>query len=166
MPEHPNIVSESNLPRITQSHGEGFASHRKLLGAAAGGRNLGCSLYEVPPGKKAWPRHYHLANEEAILILEGSGTLRIGGTETSVSAGDYAAFPPGEEYAHQLTNTSNATLRYICFSTMIEPEITVYPDSNKLGLFAGSAPGGPKDDRTLNTCLRADATVDYFESEE
>jgi uncharacterized cupin superfamily protein len=31
----------------------------------------------VPPGRRAWPYHYHLENEEAIYVLEGLGTLRI-----------------------------------------------------------------------------------------
>jgi hypothetical protein len=40
----------------------------------AGGEKLGCSLYEVPLGRRAWPCHYHRANEEAIHVLYGSGT--------------------------------------------------------------------------------------------
>lgn len=37
---------------------------------------MGGSLYEVEPCRAASPRHYHLANEEAIYALEGVGTLR------------------------------------------------------------------------------------------
>jgi hypothetical protein len=48
---------------------------------------------------------------------------------------------------------------------MLEPEVTVYPDSNKLGIVAGAAPGGPKDRGTLAKSLRADADVDYWEGE-
>jgi hypothetical protein len=40
----------------------------------AGGEKLGYSLYEVPLGRRAWPCHYHHANEEAIYVLYGSGT--------------------------------------------------------------------------------------------
>jgi hypothetical protein len=42
----------------------------------------------------------------------------------------------------------------------------VYPNSDKIGLFAGSAPGGPKEKRTLSKFLRGDAEVDYYEGEE
>lgn len=49
---------------------------------------------------------------------------------------------------------------------MIEPDVTVYPDTGKVGLFAGAAPGGPKEKRTLHTYLRTEATVDYWEGEE
>ena len=77
MREHSNVVNEQDLEWGEQSHGEMFGYRRKQLGSAAGGEKLGCSLYEVPPGRRAWPYHYHLANEEAIYVLEGSGTLRI-----------------------------------------------------------------------------------------
>lgn len=163
--DHPNVVNEYELEWGQQSRGESFDHRRKTLGAAASGEKLGCSLYEVPPGRRAWPYHYHLGNEEAIYVLEGSGMLRIGGREVSLSRGDYVALPVGEAGAHQISNTSDEPLRYLCFSTMVEPDVLVYPDSGKIGLFAGSAPGGPKEERTLNKYLRADAEVDYFDGE-
>ena len=126
---------------------------------------MGCSLYEVPPGRRAWPYHYHLANEEAIYVLEGSGMLRIGGQEIEVAQGDYVALPTGETGAHQILNNSNEVLRYLCFSTMVEPDIMVYPDSGKIGMFAGAAPGGPKAKRTFSKFLRSDAEVGYFVGE-
>jgi uncharacterized cupin superfamily protein len=90
--------------------------------------------------------HYHLANEEAIYVLEGSGTLRIGGEEIQVSRGDYVTFLSRAEGAHQIVNTSDEPLRYLCFSTMAEPDVMVYPDSGKIGvLFSlGPHPAAPK----------------------
>ena len=165
MKEHPNLVNENDLDWGEQSHGEKFGYRRKQLSSAAGGEKLGCSLYEVPPGRRAWPYHYHLANEEAIYVLEGSGILRIGGEEVEVSRGDYVALPTGEAGAHQILNTSNEALRYLCFPTMVEPDVMVYPDSGKVGMFAGVAPGGPKEKRTFSKFLRSDAEVGYFDGE-
>jgi len=163
---HGNVVNENELEWSEQSRGEAFGYRRKTLGATAHGEKLGCSLYEVPPGRKAWPYHYHCANEEAIYVLEGSGTLRVGEREVAISQGDYVALPVGEAYAHQVSNTSGEPLRYLCLSTMTEPDILVYPDSGKVGLFAGSAPGGPKERRYLHKYLREDAEVGYFDGEE
>ncbi len=160
------MTNEDELRWSEHSHSEKFGHRRKQLGSAAGGERLGCSLYEVPPGRRAWPYHYHLANEEAIYVLLGSGTLRIGEREVALSRGDYVALPVVESGAHQIINTSDETLRYLCFSTIIEPDVMVYPDSDKIGLFAGSAPGGPKEKRTLSKFLRGDAEVDYYEGEE
>jgi uncharacterized cupin superfamily protein len=161
-----NVVSEGDLGWSEQAHGDKFGHRRKQLGSAAGGQRVGCGLYEVPPGRTAFPRHYHLANEEAIYVLQGSGTLRLGEQRITLSRGDYVALPAGESGAHQIINTSDEPLRYLCFSTMIEPDAMVYPDSNKIGLFAGAAPGGPKEKRTLSKFLRSDAEVDYYEGEE
>jgi uncharacterized cupin superfamily protein len=166
MAKRQNIVNEDELAWLPMGHGVGFHSVRKQLGAAAGGELLGCSLYELAPGKSAWPAHYHTANEEAIYVLEGSGTLRLGTREFAVARGDYIALLPQPAAAHRLTNTSDSVLRYLCLSTMIEPEVTVYSDSNKMSIFVGAAPGGPKEKRTLAKSLRADAEVDYWEGEE
>jgi uncharacterized cupin superfamily protein len=166
MVDRPNVVGDGDLEWDEQSHGAKFGYRRKQLGSAAGGEKLGCSLYEVPPGRRAFPYHRHLANEEAIYVLEGSGTLRLGGEEIWVSEGDYVALPARAEAAHQLINSSEAVLRYLCFSTMVEPDVIVYPDSGKVGIFGGAAPGGPKEKRTLSKFLRSDAEVGYYDGEE
>ncbi len=166
MADHPNVVGHRDVEWSERYHGESFGYRRKALGSAAGGEMLGCSLYEVPPGRRAWPYHYHLANEEAIYVLEGSGTLRIGADEIQVSEGDYVALPATAEGAHQLINTSEEVLRYLCFSTMVEPDVTVYPDSGKIGIFGGAAPGGPNEQRTFSKFLRGDAEVGYYDGEE
>src|SRR2546423_316612 len=91
-------------------------------GAELAASKLGASWFEIQPGKKAFPFHFHLANEEAIFVLEGEGVLRNGDEEHTVRAGDYIALPPGPP-GHQLINRSSAPLRYLAFSTMIEPEV-------------------------------------------
>jgi hypothetical protein len=42
----------------------------------------------------------------------------------------------------------------------------VYPDSGKVGVFGGAAPGGPKEVRTFSKFLRGDAEVGYYVGEE
>jgi uncharacterized cupin superfamily protein len=161
----PNVIDEDDLQWADHSHGEKFGYRRKSLSNASGGERLGCSLYEVEPGRRAWPYHYHGANEEAIYVLEGSGTLRVGEDRVPLEKGSYAAFPAGAEGAHQFVNTSNGTLRYLCFSTMVEPDAMVYPDSDKVGVFVGAAPGGPREKRTLSGFFRQDEGVDYYDGE-
>jgi uncharacterized cupin superfamily protein len=145
------------MPWNESSQGEKFALRTKRLGAAAGGQKIGCSLFELEPGKRAFPYHAHMANEEVIYVLAGEGTLRIGGQEVPVREGDYIAMPPGPECAHQLVNTSNAPLRYLCISTMQEPEVVLYPDSNKLGALAN---------KTRYGMFMLDKVVGYYHGEE
>ncbi|VTT88241.1 Cupin 2 conserved barrel domain protein [Halorubrum sp. DM2] len=137
---------------------------RKQLGEAAGGDALGCSLYELPPGERSWPYHYHTANEEALYVLAGEGTLRLDGETHPLRPGEFAAFPADASGGHRVVNDGDATLRYLVVSTMREPEVTVYPDSEKFGVYVGSPPGG-RGSRSLEGYYRVDDDVDYWEGE-
>ena len=49
---------------------------------------------------------------------------------------------------------------------MVEPDVTVYADSRKVGIFGGAAPGGPKEESTFSKFLRGDVEVGYYDGEE
>lgn len=165
MTDRPTIVDVNELEWEEESHGERFAHRRKGLATAADGERLGCSLYEVPPGERPFPYHYHTANEEAMYVLDGRGRLRTDHGTLEISAGDYVTLPTGESGARQVIASSDEALRYLCFSTMVEPEIVGYPDSEKFGLFAGSAPFGSPDRRTLTAFLPEDVATGYWDGE-
>jgi uncharacterized cupin superfamily protein len=129
---HPHVVNLDEVEVVDDPHGK-FAPRERYLAEAAGGKQLGCSYVELPPGKVAWPFHYHCANEEAIYVLEGTGTARIGDARVEIRAGDYLAFPTGDKTPHQTINTGTVPLRYLCFSTMLGTEVVGYPDSGKIG---------------------------------
>ena len=39
-------------------------------------RKLGASVYDLPPGQSICPYHYEYGEEEALIVLEGTPTLR------------------------------------------------------------------------------------------
>lgn len=160
-----HVVDEGDLSWTDTERGD-HEFRRKRLGAAAGSEKLGCSLYEVSGGKRAWLRHYHVGNEEALFVLDGGGTIALGpdAEEQEISAGDYVALPRGEDGAHEIVGGESG-LRYLMVSTMNEPDITVYPDDDKVGLYGGSAPGGDRDERTLSTYFDRDAEETYWDGE-
>lgn len=160
-----NICSLSEVPGEVLKTPGTFCKKRWRLAKAAGGERLGCSFYELQPGEKSWPYHYHLGNEEALFIVAGRGTVRLAGERWPVAEGDYVHLKVGQDGAHQLINDSDAPLRYLCMSTMVEPDITVYEDSGKLGLFAGSAPGGPPEKRRMSRFIEDSEDVDYWAGE-
>lgn len=142
--EHPSIVHAPDLPWQAGGNGARYVFQRKSLGQPAGGHKIGTSLYELPPGKSDFPHHYHHANEEALYVLEGEGTLELGEknpSKHSIRSGDYVALPVGPDHCHRVTNTSDAPLRFLCISTMDSPEVAVYPETNKVGIMTGGAPG-------------------------
>ena len=158
---HANVVNIAELKAGGFEKGGRFALASKALGKATGARGIGCSYYEVPPGRTAFPNHYHCANEESIYVLEGSGTLRLGTDEVPVGPGDYATFPVGPAHTHQLLNTGDVPMRYLCFSTMLLTEVVGYPDSKKIGAF-GYATTGESMTRIM---VREESGVDYYDRE-
>jgi len=71
-------------------------------------------------------------------VLSGSATLRHDGETVRIEAGDYVAFPADESGAHRVVNEGDDSVRYLAMSTMTEPDVTVYPDSETFGVFVGS----------------------------
>jgi uncharacterized cupin superfamily protein len=160
-------VNESDVEWQTTEREE-TRFRRKRLGQRAGGQKLGCSLYELPPGGSSWPYHYHEGNEEALYVLSGTGRIRTPDGEEPVGPGDYVALPTGEAGGHRVVNDGgegdDEPLRYLAVSTMEQPDVTVYPDSGKIGVFSGSPPGG-SGERTVSGFFPRDADVDYWDDE-
>ncbi|WP_049986695.1 cupin domain-containing protein [Halobellus rufus] len=138
---------------------------RKRLASAADFDGLGASLYELPPGGASWPYHFHTGNAEAVYVLSGTGVLRTPDGEARIEPGDFCGFPADAEGAHRLRNDGDEPLRYLAVSTMRDPDVTVYPDSEKIGVYAGSPPGGDADERVVSGYYREGDDVDYWEDE-
>ena len=159
------LINLEELEYKTLQHGESFEAQMASVAGHIGATKLGYRVVMVPPGKKAWPYHAHYLNEEMFFILEGTGLLRHAGEEYPLKTGDFIASPADPEQPHQIINNSEGTLKYLCVSTMEEPDLFVYPDSEKFGVLAGSAPGGPKEDRTFSIFSRKAYGVDYWDGE-
>ena len=161
--DHVINLSEVPVVQINAPEGSAFGGSRQRVGAAVGAQKLGYSFFSVPPGKAAFPYHTHTTNEEMIYVVEGLGVLRLGKEEIEVSAGTIVACPPGTEFAHQLINTGNQELRYLVVSTMEYPDLSEYPDSNKIGAYATAAVGRQVGFRALFVKKHQ---VGYYEGED
>jgi uncharacterized cupin superfamily protein len=98
-------------------------------------------------------------------VLAGEGQVRLADATVAINAGDYLTFPADESGAHRVINDSDKPLRYLAFSTMEDPDMTVYPDSETFGVFVGSPPGG-RGERTLHGYYRIADDVDYWEGDD
>ena len=145
---------------------ERFGAQVAPIGAAIGLKGLGCMLTVVEPGKRAFPFHNHLANDEMFVILEGTGTYRFGEEEHPIRAGDVCGAPRGgADTAHQIINTGDAPLKYLGISTMRDPEVVEYPDSNKYAAIA-VRPGKDFMSAHLKVIGRRGVSLDYFDGED
>jgi uncharacterized cupin superfamily protein len=118
-----------------------FHVERAQLSERLGLTKLGLNVTQVAPGRTAYPFHSHRANDELFYVLAGEGTLRLGEQRLPVKAGDVIGCPVGgSETAHQLINTGSAPLRYLSISSTFDPDVCEYPDSGKVGVYAGDDP--------------------------
>ncbi len=97
---------------------------------------IGVAIEELLPGNQNNPAHYHLREEEHVLILSGELTVRIGKEFHVMTAGDYVRFPAGSPFEHCLYNHTTDVCRYIIIGDDCPDDVCVYPDSNKVGITA------------------------------
>jgi uncharacterized cupin superfamily protein len=139
----------------------GFRCLRARLGRQAGSERLGLSLFELPPGEAAYPYHYHLAEEELVLVLAGRPSLRTPDGWRELHEGELVSFLRGERGGHQLVNRTEEVVRFLAFSSSGEPDVVLYPDSRKLGAFERLPQG-----EGLRAMFRLEDTVDYYDAEQ
>ncbi len=105
---HQNVLPGEKQPCFLES-GEGprYLLGR-LLATSIGRREDTGSLMEgvVLTGAKGCgvPLHRHGNSHEAIYVLEGAATLRLGDEEFELEGGDYVSVPPGTPHSFAFTS--------------------------------------------------------------
>lgn len=127
--------------------------YRPLSNTRKTAMRIGVAVEELPPGKQSCPFHYHMLEEEHLLMLEGELVLRLGEDRHVIKAGDYCGFPAGRKVGHCLINESDKPARFVMIGDRNPNEVCVYPDSDKMAVDA------------LGLILRGDAKADYWDGE-
>jgi uncharacterized cupin superfamily protein len=141
---------ESELPReAEEDRRAGYCERYLRFGPMIGATKIGMTIFELKDGERICPYHYEIGNEEWLIVLDGEPTLRTPGGMQKLVRGDVAVFPDGPEGAHDVTGPGRVAM----MSTKIDPSGSVYPDSNKIGIWP---PG---------KLFKLDDAVDYFEGE-
>lgn len=160
------IINLSDVELKEFGNGAEFEARLGRIGPIIGAQQLGVMLHVVPAGKKAFPKHAHHSNEEMMFILHGTGTYYCGCEHWEVGPGDIISAPAGDkETAHQLVNSSEDELRYLCFSTRKDPEVVEYPDSGKFAVASKVPADGGYLAAGLVFIGRVQDSMDYFEGE-
>jgi uncharacterized cupin superfamily protein len=118
---------------------DGFRSGMARLGKLLGGaEESGITVYELPPGQAVCPFHCECGEEEWLLVLEGAPTLRHADGSDRLAPWDVVFFEKGPAGVHGVRNETEETVRVLMFSTVVVPSATVYPDSDKVGIWTGN----------------------------
>ena len=151
-----------NIPNVYEQHFEyddtdppGYRCGVSRVSRAAGGKDQVIKEFLIPPGETLCPYHYEY-EEEWLLVLEGTATVRTPDGEHVAPRGALMCFPAGPTGAHKVANGGDETVLALMWSSAREPSVSVYPDSDKMGVWAG-------EDHVL--LRRSDGHVDYYDGE-
>jgi uncharacterized cupin superfamily protein len=139
-----NVLSAENPGRIDVSR-------------AVGSEATAMFVYDIEPGRSSCPYHYEY-EEEWLLVLDGTIVLRGPDGEQTLERGDIVCFPAGPDGAHKLMNRSESPARMMMFSSARVPAVSVYPDSDKIGVFPG--------DEANELIFKRGTAVPYSEGED
>lgn len=143
------------------SERDGYVSRLRRLGPQLGAEKLGATLYELRPGERICPYHYEYAEEEWLLVVSGSPTVRTPEGERALQPWDTVAFVRGPAGAHEVRNDTAETVVVMMLSTVEPVGVVVYPDSGKVSAYA--EPIG--DGELVLIRNRVEANLDYFDGE-
>ena len=136
---------------------EGFRAGMFRFGPLLGAEQMGASVYELPPGQAICPYHYEYGPEEWLIVLSGRPTLRHPEGSVALEPWDAVCFQPGPEGAHLVRNDTGETVTVLMTSTMPDPSVAVYPDSDKIGIWTGN--------REDDLIVRRTSGVEYYDGE-
>jgi uncharacterized cupin superfamily protein len=153
MTDIPNVYEQAF--EYDQTDPPGYRAGVTRIGRDAGGKDLIIKQFEIPSGEALCPYHYEY-EEEWLLVVEGTATVRTPDGERPAPRGALMCFPAGPAGAHKVANHGDETVLALMWSSAREPSVSVYPDSDKMGVWAG-------EDHVL--LRRSDGHVDYYDGE-
>jgi uncharacterized cupin superfamily protein len=98
------------------------------LGDAGGLTQFGVNIVILAPGAKSSMRHWHLREDEFVMITQGECVLVMDAGETVMNVGDCAAFPAGVPDGHCLINRTEVEARFLVVGTKAGAELATYSD--------------------------------------
>ncbi len=125
-PRPANVVALADAPTIL----EGTV---RILGATGGSVRTGLNTLTQSPGGMPYVPHCHSAEEEIFVLLEGSGTLRLGDEEHSIRAGHAISRPPGTGVPHCFVPGPDG-MTHLAYGIREPNDIVYYPERNEVWL--------------------------------
>jgi uncharacterized cupin superfamily protein len=128
------VLDLSKVPVKTGSiypspYAEQMAGRSSLrLGDAGGLTQFGVNLVTMQPGALSSLRHWHLAEDEFVMVTQGECVLVQDAGETLMRAGDCAAFPANTPDGHHFCNRSDAPASFLVIGSKARREVATYSD--------------------------------------
>lgn len=98
------------------------------LGDAGGLTQFGVNLVILQPGALSSLRHWHMAEDEFVMVTQGECVLVQDAGETLMGVGDCVAFPANVPDGHQFINRSGAVAQFLVVGSKAKREVATYSD--------------------------------------
>ncbi len=98
------------------------------LGDAGGLSQFGVNIVILDPGAKSSMRHWHLNEDEFVMVTQGECTMWLDAGPTIMQVGDCAAFPAGRPDGHCFINHTDTEARFLVVGTKAKIEVASYSD--------------------------------------
>ena len=124
----------SKVPLKTGSiYPEPYASMMKgrsslRLGEAGGLTQFGANLVILEPGAMSSLRHWHMAEDEFVMVTQGTCVMVQDEGETVMQVGDCAAFPAGSPNGHCFHNHTDKVAKFLVVGSKAKREVATYSD--------------------------------------
>ncbi|AML50221.1 cupin domain-containing protein [Falsihalocynthiibacter arcticus] len=97
-------------------------------GDAGGLTQFGANIIILAPGAKSSLRHWHLNEDEFVMVTQGRVMLHMDAGEEEMTVGECAAFPAGVADGHCFINQSDEEARFLVIGTRAPHEVATYSD--------------------------------------
>ena len=130
------VIDQDSAPRKTGSiypapYDRRVAGRSSIrLGDAGGLTQFGVNIVILEPGAKSSMRHWHMHEDEFVMVTEGEVTLVQDSGPVVMRAGECAAFPAGVADGHHFINHTKAEARFLVVGTKAPREVATYPDDD------------------------------------
>lgn len=98
------------------------------LGQAGGLTQFGVNLVTLEPGAMSSLRHWHLHEDEFVMVTAGECVMVTDAGAEVMRPGDCAAFPAGVADGHHFINRSDAPAQFLVVGTKAPREVGTYSD--------------------------------------
>jgi uncharacterized cupin superfamily protein len=110
------------------------------LGEAGGLIQYGVNLVTLEPGALSSLRHWHLNEDEFVMVTAGECVLVDDAGEHPMLPGDCAAFPAGDGNGHHFVNRSDRIAQFLVVGSRAPREVATYSDVDmKVEMSGGKA---------------------------
>lgn len=119
------------------------------LGDAGGLTQFGANLVMLEPGAMSSLRHWHLNEDEFVMVTEGECVMVQDEGEYVMRPGDCAAFPAGSTNGHHFLNRTDKPAKFLVVGSKAPREVATYSDADlKVEIANGKAHFTYKDGTT------------------